>query len=310
MAQKNLILKFRSGSHAYGTNTPESDSDYIGVFIPDEPYILGNKTCEQVQIRTNPSDSGRQNTKEDSDTVIYSLPKFIKLLTANNPTILETLYYPENCVLFANEYGKELLANKDLFPSTKIKWTYLGYSFEQKKALTHKKERWEELGRAIHTLDQWESQGLLVLPERLNLESNLREDKTWGSFEKGMLISDIRSTLQGHIKSYGHRVEDIKKHGYSCKFASHTIRLLDMGLQFLVEGRVDLPLPQNNLIRDIKLGKFRLEEILQMADDREKLVNEAYTRSTLPHTPNFEAIEKLQIKLIKQYLGWSTIVPV
>jgi uncharacterized protein len=308
MAAKNLILKFKSGSHAYGTSTPNSDSDYIGVFMPDEPYVLGNKHCEQVQIRTNPSDSGKQNTSKDSDTVIYSLPKFIKLLTANNPTVLETLYYPQNCLVFANDLGMELLRHRDLFPSKKVKWTYLGYAFTQKKALTHKKERWEALGKALVQLDIWEQERHEKLPVRLELPSDLREDKTWGQYEKGMAIADIRKILQQHVASYGYRVEDIKKFGFSCKFASHLIRLLDEGLQFLVEGKIDLPLPNNNLVRDIKLGKFKLDQILQMADEKEKLVNEAYIRSNLPHTPNFEAIEELQIRMLKKF--WGYVVPI
>jgi uncharacterized protein len=305
MAERNLILKFKAGSHAYGTSTPNSDSDYIGVFIPDESYVLGNKQCEQVQIRTNPSDSGKQNTSKDSDTVIYSLPKFIKLLTANNPTILETLYYPQNCLIFANDLGKKLLSQRELFPSTKVKWTYLGYAFTQKKALTHKKERWEALQKGLLQLDAWETEGNKTLPVRLELPSVLREDKTWGQYEKGMPIIDIRKTLRQHEAAYGYRLEDIKKFGYSCKFASHLIRLLDEGLQFLIDGRIDLPLPNNNLIRDIKLGKFTLEEILKMADDKEKLVNDAYIKSTLSHSPNLEAIEQLQIEMLKEFWGYS-----
>jgi len=140
IAEKNLILKFLSGSHAYGTQTPESDKDHIGVFIPPERYILGNKRCEQVQIRTNPSDSKKKNTKEDTDTVIYSLPKYLQLLAANNPTVLETLFYEKKNILFCNDFGKRVLDSWKIFASKKAKHTFLGYSYTQKKALTHKRK--------------------------------------------------------------------------------------------------------------------------------------------------------------------------
>ena len=36
---KKVILKVRSGSNLYGTNTPKSDTDYIGVFIPQDEIM-------------------------------------------------------------------------------------------------------------------------------------------------------------------------------------------------------------------------------------------------------------------------------
>lgn len=304
MAEKNLILKFLAGSHAHGTNTENSDKDYIGVFIPDEEYLLGSKTCEQVQIRTNPSNSKKQNTKEDIDTVLYSLPKFVKLLAANNPTILETLYYPQKNVLFCNEYGQKLLDAAPLFPSKRVKHTFLGYAFTQKKALTHKRERYLVISEALKSLDTLEASGSPVLQEALCLTSALREDGTWGQYEKGQPVVKVRQQLEQELASYGHRIEDIKQHGFSCKFASHLVRLLDEGLEFLVEGKLTFPLSNNNLLRDIKLGKLNLEQVLALAESKEKLVEEAYVRSSLPNTPNFEAIDRLQIQLIKDF--WLT----
>ena len=90
----------------------------------------------------------------------------------------------------------------------------------------------------------------------------------------------------------------------NCKFASHLIRLLDEGLEFLVEGRLNFPLSNNNLIRDIKLGKLGLDEILGIADRREKLVEEAYIHSPLPNNPDLEKIDELQIQLLKDFWGY------
>lgn len=304
MAGRNLILKFLAGSHAYGMSTPDSDKDYLGVFIPDEEYVLGNKKCEQVQIRTNDSGSGKKNTKEDVDCVIYSLPKFLQLLTANNPTILETLFFPKNCVLFCNDFGQRLLDNRMLFPSKKFKWTTLGYSHTQKKAMTNKKERWEVFNEGLARVKKWEEEGLKVLPERLHLHSELREDRTHGQHEKGTLVSSVKDLLQKEIDGYGWRIETIKTHNYDTKFGAHLIRLLDEGLMMMVENELRFPLPTNTVLRDIKLGKYTLAQVLEMAEHKEKLVEEAYLRTTLPTTANLEAIEKLQIGMLKDFWGY------
>ena len=72
MAKKNLIYKTIVGSKLYGTFTEDSDTDYIGVFVPDKDYVLGIKRCEQVEDKTNPSSSVKANTKADVDSVIIT----------------------------------------------------------------------------------------------------------------------------------------------------------------------------------------------------------------------------------------------
>lgn len=142
MAQDNLILKVLTGSNLYGTNIRGvSDLDYIGVCIPNKEYILGTEKFEQFIDRTNAPDSGKRNTSEDSDCTIYSLPKFIHLLTMNNPTILETMYARENNIIFCNQFGQMLLDNRDLFLSLKIKHTYGGYAYSQRMKMMFSEEK-------------------------------------------------------------------------------------------------------------------------------------------------------------------------
>ena len=133
MAVKNCILFQRCGSVAYGTNIPgKSDDDYMGVFVPEEDYCgIGLKGIEQVEFRTNPTDSGHRNTPQDMDCTLYSVKKFIQLLLNNNPNSLESLFYPENCRLYVNHFGQMILDAKDVFVSKKAYHSFKGYSFSQ-----------------------------------------------------------------------------------------------------------------------------------------------------------------------------------
>lgn len=97
------------------------------------------------------------------------------------------------------------------------------------------------------------------------------------------------------------RTELALKYGYDTKFASHLIRLLLECQQILVEKTITFPLPQNNLIRDIKLGKYDLTWILNKAEELEKLIDLAYVTSDLQYTANFEKINRLQIKLLEDF---------
>lgn len=136
MAVDNCLLFFRVGSVMYGTNVPgKSDSDFVGVFMPDEDYTLGLKNVEQVEFRTNDTSSGKRNTAEDMDCTLYSLPKYLELLLNNNPNTLETLFVPHNCQLYVHPLGQKLLDKKDLFLSTKSYHSFKGYSHSQVERL-------------------------------------------------------------------------------------------------------------------------------------------------------------------------------
>jgi predicted nucleotidyltransferase len=215
MAQDNLILKVLVGSNLYGTNIKGvSDLDYIGVCIPNKEYILGTEKFEQSIERTNDSASGKRNTVEDTDYTIYSLPKFIHLLTMNNPTILETLYARENNVIFCNEFGKMLLDNRDIFLSLKIKHTYGGYAYSQRMKMMYSEEKtgnrvadMEKYGydgkfashtvRLLHFGIELLKEGSLTLPTHIN---KLLIDIKQYKYELGELIV-MYDKLSEHIET-------------------------------------------------------------------------------------------------------------
>ena len=96
-----LLIVIR-GSHAYGTNVETSDTDYSGIFVQSEDDILGNKYLEQINDDKN-------------DTVIYEVRRFLELVSKNNPTVLELLNTPEDCILYTDPAFDIILENRDNF---------------------------------------------------------------------------------------------------------------------------------------------------------------------------------------------------
>jgi predicted nucleotidyltransferase len=87
LRQQNLILfEAVSGSRAYGTNLPHSDTDLKGVFILPETDFFGLDYIPQIANETN-------------DEVFYELRRFVELLLKNNPTVLELLGTPADCII-------------------------------------------------------------------------------------------------------------------------------------------------------------------------------------------------------------------
>jgi uncharacterized protein len=303
LAEENLILKVLTGSHLYGTDTVNSDKDYVGIFIPPKDYMLGLKTCEQVESRTNSTGSGRRNTKDDTDMTIYSLPKFIKLAIQNNPNIVEIFFAPESNIVYCNEFGRKLLDSYQLFISKKVKHTFLGYAHAQKEKLFTKKDRLDALHK---TLD-------FIVDVQVNSVSGLLEQPlqvkgkygVYKTYEKGTQLNFIENDLITLLDEYGLRTKMIQEHGYDLKFASHLIRLLSESIEFLETGKLTLPLREVSLIRDIKEGLCDLQYVKELTEHYEKLIEDVDCKSQLQHIPQFDKINTLQISLIENYWEYT-----
>lgn len=128
-----IIFKCISGSRAYGTNLPTSDTDIRGVFMIPIGGLLGNQYVDQVSDSTN-------------DITYYELGRFLQLVETNNPNILEILNIPEDCVLYKDPLFDLIIENKDKFISKQCKMSFAGYAIQQiKKARGYnKKINWEE----------------------------------------------------------------------------------------------------------------------------------------------------------------------
>ena len=119
LRDNNLIVyECLSGSHAYGLATPESDIDIKGVFILPEAAYFGLHTIDQVSDATN-------------NIVYYELTRFVELLAKSNPTILELLYTPTDCIRKIHPAFESLRAKN--FLSKQCQNSFGGYALTQMK---------------------------------------------------------------------------------------------------------------------------------------------------------------------------------
>lgn len=120
----NLIVRHLAGSHAYGTSTPTSDTDFRGIFLADKEFILTPFfTVNEV------SDPNEEDTK------YYELNNYMKLYLDANPNILESLWVDEADIVFRNEIYNHLRNERSNLLSSKIAFTYTGYAHNQAKRM-------------------------------------------------------------------------------------------------------------------------------------------------------------------------------
>ena len=116
--KKNDLLFFEaiSGSRAYGTHLPTSDTDHRGVFVLPKAAFFGLDHTHQVSDETN-------------DNVYYELGRFVELLARSNPNMLEMLAMPEDCILYQHPLFERL--QPELFLSKQCQHTFAGYAMTQ-----------------------------------------------------------------------------------------------------------------------------------------------------------------------------------
>lgn len=117
LRDRNLILlESIAGSKAYGTSTPQSDTDIRGVFYLPKHEFFGMEYIQQV------NDPG-------NDVIFYEIRRFFELLSKNNPNILELLNMPEDCILHKDPV-MDLIKPEDVL-SKLCKQTFGGYAKAQ-----------------------------------------------------------------------------------------------------------------------------------------------------------------------------------
>jgi hypothetical protein len=113
-----IILEAIMGSQAYGTALPTSDQDIRGIFILPENDLFGMDFTEQV-------------SDEKNDIVFYEIRRFLQLLLTNNPTIMELLNIPEDCIVSKHPVFDKIYEYRNQFITKKCKSSFGGYAVEQ-----------------------------------------------------------------------------------------------------------------------------------------------------------------------------------
>lgn len=310
MALRNIILKIRIGSHLYGTTTENSDEDFSGIFVPDPGYVLGLKNIDQVDLSTKSKDKSGKNTKDAVDCVLYSLEKFVRLLMNNNPNILEFMYVNDANILQIDDIGRSLMDARHIFLHKGLYHRFCGYAYAQKHKMVIKTDKFHLLQNAYEYLCELDEKYLIELKDKkvpfiVFKNSNVAIGDL--NFKDNLQIKRVILHIKERLNKVGNRKELILKHGWDCKFGSHLIRLLTEGVTLLKDEKLEFPLPNADLIRDIKCGKWKLKKVLDYADSLEADIEQAYEKTHLPHTYNMDEVNELYMELIMWSLEKRTM---
>jgi uncharacterized protein len=274
--EQATILKVIWGSHAFGTANPDSDVDIRGVCIPPRRYLLGLSAFEQAE-------------DAQTDTVIYSLSKFMALALANNPNMLDLLWVNEEHVLLMDEYGAELRGHRDLFLSRQVARTYAGYAEHQLQRMEIH-YRWlhhppshqptpEEYGATPHP------KGGVRFPYTHQEKAYRAANKHWQNYQ------------HWRVHRNPERAATEERYGYDTKHALHLLRLYRMGIEILTKGIVRVHRPDAAWLREVKTGRYTYPQLMALIEDLKEELTAAEATTALPEEPDRQQIEALLISL-------------
>ena len=184
------------------------------------------------------------------------------------------------------------------------KWDCIHYEFKKMMTLLAKgnpnvlSTLWLPEDKVIYSHPMWNN----IIKNRKMFVSRF----VYSAFS-GYGNNQLRRMTHNAFKGYmgPKRRQLVEKFGYDTKNASHLIRLLTMGIEFLENKKllVDRTNIDKKLLLDIKHGEYKLTEIKEMADELFKKGKKIFVdkKSEIPSECDMDGIEGL---MVNQLMTW------
>ncbi|MCM1287821.1 MAG: nucleotidyltransferase domain-containing protein [Clostridium sp.] len=303
---ERIILLGIGGSYAYGTNNENSDIDFRGITLNLPSDLLGLTEFAQYE-------------DENTDTVIYSFNKVVRLFIECNPNTIELLGLDNDQYLIKNSLGQKLLDNKRIFLSKRAAKSFGGYASAQLRRLQN--------ALARDSMPQQERENHIYHSVKNALEDFRRKNKMFDKGTINIYIDDSDNpdfkteifidanyhhlplrdynTMLGAMTNVVREYDKIGKRNkkkddnHLNKHAMHLVRLFMMAIDILEKGEINTHRTEEaELLRSIRSGDFQNEdrtfskEFYHMLSDYEKRLDTATKNSLLPDNPDMEKIER------------------
>lgn len=284
-----LLYLCKFGSHLYGTDTENSDTDYKGIFLPSKEQCFLQTCPKNMNVSTGNDDS--RNTKEDVDISLWSLQYFLQLVSKGETNALDLLFSftHKDCIVYTITKMSSIFNNYNKLFDIKNCNAFVGYALGQVKKYGIKGSRLGVLKRVYEHTD-----GLI---ESLSSEDKLPENITdikLDSFLDGIEqafydssfcfikeINGIRSlVLCGKVhngtislqefyervkkeyEKYGDRAKKAERNeGIDWKCIHHAYRSLCQMNQLIHTGKISFPLDMADYLLEIKQGKYNFVDL-------------------------------------------------
>jgi hypothetical protein len=304
------ILKCLFGSHLYGTNTENSDTDYKSVFLPPIEDLILQKNTNTISTSTGNGNS--KNSANDVDNEYFSLHKYLKMLLEGQAVAMDMFFAPDSMIIEKTEHWDIIRSYKEHFISRNIK-PYIGYAYQQASKYGIKGSRVSASRKFLELLkdfndnhpleyywyilekfvDDTEHCEITFIPTRQS-EGEWVFDCCGKKYQKTLKVKYAINTTQKLVDNYGSRALMAERNeGIDFKALHHAVRITEEAIELLTTGNIEFPLKNREFLTKIKKGEFHYNYVAGIIEERFMQLQEAENLSTLPELPNYEEKNKL-----------------
>jgi hypothetical protein len=98
------------------------------------------------------------------------------------------------------------------------------------------------------------------------------------------------------------RKKEFDQFGFGVSSAAHSIRLTEQLIELMTTGTMTFPRPNANFLLDIRLGKYKKEEIETIFADLQEKAKKARDNSVLPDKPDYNKVNQVYQNVVMMSL--------
>jgi hypothetical protein len=292
--EDQVICLMKHGSHLYGTDGPNSDTDYKGIYIPTADQLALLNVPKSYSIHPKKEGEGVRNQAGDLDMEIYSIHYFMKLALEGQTIAIDMLHAPSGWEDVGSWLWDDLKDSRSCFYTKNLK-AFVGYARKQAAKYGIKGSRLNAAQQVADVLRGWRADQYVngtvwrigdiwdALPEGEHLHK-LDAGSKWSMPHYQVCGKLIQSTakvsyaleiVDDFIHQYGARARlAAENKGIDWKAVSHAMRAAMQLFEIYSEGDITFPLKHAPYLKDMKNGlldwpeaQYALEAYIAKVED-------------------------------------------
>jgi predicted nucleotidyltransferase len=326
------IVKMKFGSHVYGCDTPTSDTDYKGVFIPHIADLLLGRQPKTSITRSTKQDStnGKRNSSEDVDEEMFTLQGWLRMVAEGQVVALDMLFTPDEFLIEGDmKKWNEIRHFAKTHLLSKNTTAYIGYCRKQASKYGIKGSRVADVRALLELLSSFPKlnrlyehyetlEAFCADKEFTSIVENEKEMRNIGGGgvknkwvhllleccnRKSALTTRVGEAVDMYTKllnDYGQRALAAETNeGVDWKAMHHAMRCCYEAIELLDTHNITFPLPNKEYLLSIKKGQLEYKVVAAQLEEMMAEVERAAKRTTLPDEPNWEEMDNF---VYKEYL--------
>ena len=322
-----LLYLAKSGSQLFGTQTPSSDLDLKGLFLPTRSSLYLQTAPSQFSFDSKNSGQSRKNTAQDVDATLWSVQMWLRLLEKGDLNAISLLFSPTH-PLAVQEAAPGFKAWLEGLEHSRLLSRKLsgmvGYVASQAVKYSDKGKHFQVVRLAFDILEGVsETAKVQDLVDSLMARADEELFSGWQDYlfvEKApsrdsaefwhLAVLDKRydltasarwaaQSLKPLLERYGVRAREASERGVDFKAFSHSLRVLEEVRLLHTYGRLEYPHRPDfaQVLIEVKTGVYPFERLVEMLENLLLETDKAALNTVLPLEFDLSYAEGLVLEL-------------